>query len=89
MKTLRVIFCILVACATNSVSAEETGGFWGWLTGVTSSAWEGTKSTVRSIFGGKADEQAEPAKKETMANGMTQEEAMKKDQSKVTPSQKS
>ena len=63
MKLLKIMLCVVLACATNAMSAEETGGFWGWLTGVTSSAWEGTKNTVRSVFGYK-DEQKESYKKE-------------------------
>jgi hypothetical protein len=46
-----LLYCVM-ACTVMTSQAEEQRGLWGWLTDVTSSAWEGTKNTVNSIFGG-------------------------------------
>lgn len=89
MKILRFILCIILAGATSSISAEE-GGFWGWLTGVTSSAWEGTKNTFYSVFGGKP-EQKESYKKEEVREVSPTETEDKKEEviiKEKTPSPK-
>lgn len=52
MKALQYIVCIVFVCSIQTLSADDSRGFWGWLTDVTSSAWEGTKNTVNSFFGG-------------------------------------
>lgn len=59
MKILKYILCVVLACATNSMSAEDSRGFWGWLTDTTSSAWEGAKNTVNSFFGEKPADRKE------------------------------
>lgn len=68
MKLLRSMLCILVALSAGSLLAEESRGFFGWLSDVTYSAWKGATNTVKSIFGyGPESKKEEPKKTEPAA----------------------